>query len=398
MNTPNRMAEAATSYAAKSWHVLPVHTCADGACSCGKNTCYHAGKHPRTRRGVHDATTDVLKIKRWWHSWPDANVGIATGSVSGLVVIDLDNKNGKSGEENFRALADKHGGMPSTMTVVTGNGLHLYFRHSGVGIKSSTSKLAVGVDVRADSGYVVAPPSIHESGRRYALQDDHEVLDLPQWLEEQITSSSVRGQTEDNEAGVGLLQEKGDVLEGQRDDTLTRRAFSMRVRQGKSEDEIERLILEFNRTRCKPPLAEAEIREMVRRTCAKYPPRKPEKSQRRQEGNPLYWFKLNTRELTGDPHLASLADYQLGWYIRLRGFAWSNGGFLDDDETVLRRLAQADCAEKFNAEYRRVLRDFEAFENSQGEKLLVNQRMAEEHVQALAKWQQKVAAGEARRR
>lgn len=394
MNTPNRMEEAAISYAGKAWCVLPVHSCKDGACSCGKKTCSKAGKHPRVNRWQTIATMNEKIIRHWWHAWPDANVAILTGAVSDLVVIDLDN-NGKAGEANFRALAEQHGGVPSTMTVRTGNGLHLYFRHPGVPIKNSVCKLAEGVDVKADGGYVVAPPSMHASGTRYEIQDGCDVLVLPQWLEERIGSSVAAGK-EGNQEVIELLDGPKDVPEGQRNNTMATFVFGLRVGKGMAENEILRSALAINQFEFKPPLPEVEIREMVSRTCEKHPAQNVGKSQRRQESMPLYWFKLNTRELTGDAFLASLADYQLGWYIRLKTFAWSNGGFLVDDEDILRRLAQADSPDKFRAEYRRVLREFEPFENGQGEKLLVNRQLAEEHLQVLSKWEQKVAAGKRR--
>src|SRR3974390_1546273 len=189
MSTSNPMLDAALSYAARGWHVLPLHSCQEGRCSCGKTEC-NAGKHSRTRHGVAEATNDGRKSRSWWRRWPDANVAIATGAASGLVVIDLDNKNGKAGEASFRTMADQHKGVPPTMTVATGNGLHLYFQHPGVAVVNSVCKLGDGVDVKADGGYVVAPPSVHQSGRRYQLVNDCEVLDLPQWLSERIRPST----------------------------------------------------------------------------------------------------------------------------------------------------------------------------------------------------------------
>src|SRR5262245_17069661 len=84
----------ALSYAARGWPVLACHSVQDGRCSCGNTACEHAGKHPRTAHGVKDATTDPATITAWWQQWPDANVAIATGAVSGLVIIDVDPRSG----------------------------------------------------------------------------------------------------------------------------------------------------------------------------------------------------------------------------------------------------------------------------------------------------------------
>src|SRR5262245_34186061 len=78
--------QAALSYARRGWLVLPLHTARHGACACGHVPC--PGKHPRTAHGVKEATIDEETIRRWWQQWPEANVGIATGAVSGLVVLD----------------------------------------------------------------------------------------------------------------------------------------------------------------------------------------------------------------------------------------------------------------------------------------------------------------------
>jgi hypothetical protein len=114
-------------------------------------------------------------IAAWWRLWPDANVGVATGGQ--LVVLDVD---GDTGLASIRGRV-----LPPTPTVQTGNGWHHYYRAPWplpcrVGV-------VAGVDIRGTGGYVVAPPSLHASGRRYSAVpglgfSDVEIARLPAWL------------------------------------------------------------------------------------------------------------------------------------------------------------------------------------------------------------------------
>ena len=101
---------AAMRYADRGWPVFPLHTAADGRCSCGEQRCTSPAKHPRTRHGLRDATTRVETIRVWWLRLP-SNVGIRTGAESRLVVVDVD---GEQGAESLRALEREHGALPRT--------------------------------------------------------------------------------------------------------------------------------------------------------------------------------------------------------------------------------------------------------------------------------------------
>ena len=150
----NSPIEMALMYAGKGWHVFPLHTVIDGTtCDC-RRSCPKPGKHPRTANGFKDATTDETQIRKWWGMWPDANIGIATGKVSNMVVIDVDPRNG--GEETMRGFIETHGPLPRGPMVKTPNGRHHYFNYSE-GLKCGL--LGPGVDFKGDGGYVVAPPS-----------------------------------------------------------------------------------------------------------------------------------------------------------------------------------------------------------------------------------------------
>jgi len=121
---------------------------------------------------VHDAVCDPAAVRLLWTRWPTANVGVATGSASGLVVLDVDPRNG--GEEGLHELEARIGALPATPVVLTGgSGTHHYFGHPGSAVSNRRNLAGFpGVDLKADGGYVVAPPSNHLSG--YAYQWDVE--------------------------------------------------------------------------------------------------------------------------------------------------------------------------------------------------------------------------------
>lgn len=164
---PSLTLDYAKAYASRGWYVLPVQ-----------------GKIPLTEHGLKDATREADVIESWWGEqgkFKDANIAIRTGAESGLVVVDIDKKAG--GLESYEAMKDK---FPATPTVRTGGGgLHLYYRHTGGEVKNSASKIAPGIDIRGDNGYVVAPPSTHDNGNEYVwetLVSETPLADFPDIL------------------------------------------------------------------------------------------------------------------------------------------------------------------------------------------------------------------------
>jgi hypothetical protein len=186
--------DAALGYARARIPVFPVHGITSaGRCTCGKASCEHPGKHPACEHGLKDATTDEATIRAWWSRRPDANIGIVTGPTSGIAVLDIDPRNG--GSEEGLILDDYE--LPATPTQDTGGGgAHFVFAHPDGKVKSVSSILR-GVDVKAGGGYVVAPPSMHASGRRYAWRAGLELgtaplAEMPEWLKK-LTMPSVNG-------------------------------------------------------------------------------------------------------------------------------------------------------------------------------------------------------------
>jgi hypothetical protein len=165
----NPLLRAALEYAAAGMPVLPLHTpVSSTACSC-RRPCDSVGKHPRLLHGLRDATTDPAQVRQWWAMWPQANVGVVTGVV--MDVCDIDS------EEGLQALLDLLGDAAFTgPTVATGSGgWHVWLGVTGLGNRVG---MLPGVDWRGTGGYVVAPPSLHATGRRYAWIRDLAPTDL----------------------------------------------------------------------------------------------------------------------------------------------------------------------------------------------------------------------------
>jgi hypothetical protein len=170
----------ALDYAQKlGWAVFPCHTIINGACSCGKE-CKSQGKHPMTKKGVLDATTDNATITAWWTQNPQANIGVATGKVSGIFVVDVDNAGEKMGDYELDLLELEVGKFPDTAMAITGSGgFHYVFNYPPVGeIKNSAgTKLGNFIDVRGDNGYIIVEPSLHISGGAYAWEGSSDPLE-----------------------------------------------------------------------------------------------------------------------------------------------------------------------------------------------------------------------------
>lgn len=144
------MLSAALALAARDLYVFPCNL----------------DKTPATPHWNKDATADPEQIRRMWTARPNASIGVACGP-SRLVVIDIDA--GKGGFESWAKLKAEHGIDDETLTSITGGGgWHLFYRApEGFRGRNSVSKLGPGLDVRADGGYIIAPPSGHPSGGVY---------------------------------------------------------------------------------------------------------------------------------------------------------------------------------------------------------------------------------------
>ena len=165
-------------YASRGWHVVPVRP---------------AEKRPVWTDWPNLATTDPELIVQIWQNNPTYGVGIVTGRTSNIWVLDIDPDHG--GSDSLADLENEHGELPDTLETITGSGgRHLIFKWPDNNINPGTNagRLGPGLDIRAEGGFIVAPPTIHPNGRRYAWElsnDPHDGLrpaECPQWIYDRL--------------------------------------------------------------------------------------------------------------------------------------------------------------------------------------------------------------------
>lgn len=233
----------ALEYIDLGWKIFPLHTAKNSACSCGNQNCSSAAKHPHIKEWQKCCSNNSDQIKEWWDKWPEANIGLATGSSSALVVLDIDPRHG--GKESLQELVRKNGMFPKTLTSNTGGGgYHLFFKEPMIKITNRTNVLP-GIDVRGEGGYVVAPPSFHQSGKQYSWTkelDQSAINEAPPWLLDFITKNN----------------KSQGAVEGDRNNFLTREAGKLR-RLGLDEYQLFTELKKINLDRCHPSLPDHEV-------------------------------------------------------------------------------------------------------------------------------------------
>jgi Bifunctional DNA primase/polymerase, N-terminal/AAA domain/Primase C terminal 2 (PriCT-2) len=171
-NVRSDMLSAALAYAAQGWPVFP---------------CNPLDKRPLTQHGFKDATTDVAKITAWWARWPGAMIGIPMGSASGVFCVDLDRKpRGEDGVITWEKLESENGTVNTRTHGTPSAGQHKFFQHQDGFRNIPLDKLAPGLEMKADGGYVIVPPSRMADGKEYTIIDDIEPAPAPLWLLEMV--------------------------------------------------------------------------------------------------------------------------------------------------------------------------------------------------------------------
>lgn len=219
--------EAAIWYARMGLRVHPL-----------KDAGTEKGKEPRLPAWQDKASSDVSEVTLWWTMYPNANIGIATGGVDGVDVLDLD------GEEAQRLFDE----CPDTPYVKTSNGRHVYFAADGLRNGVDVHPMLNGVDLRGEGGYVVAPPSIHPDGTMYewaVSPSKKRFAPLPMWVKALNSKQrdvpvefQIRALPQDapevpdlqkdayaRRAIDGILSDMRNAVEGGRNHTLNELAF-----------------------------------------------------------------------------------------------------------------------------------------------------------------------------
>lgn len=194
--------EVALVYARRGWAVFPLKA---------------KDKTPATRHGFKDATTNPSVVRRLWAN-PARNIGIATGPASGLLVVDIDPRNG--GDATWAALTADKPPVQTRTAATGGGGTHLLFRWPEG--KLLKGKLGDGIDIKGHGGYIVAPPSVHPDGPLYTWANQSKVVDPPGWLldliEREPPKKVVRGPVDPDDDRPGsrynATAEWVDIMEG----------------------------------------------------------------------------------------------------------------------------------------------------------------------------------------
>lgn len=260
----NRILQAALDYAARGWKVFPVWWVNKGHCACGESKCENPGKHPIGKlapNGRNSATNNKSVIVQWWKDYPLANIAIATGKESNLVVIDIDERHG--GFDSLKRLTKK-GNMPYTLMVQTGGGgehHYLAWPDNGTVIRNKQPIDGYdGIDVRAMGGYVLAPPSSHLSGKRYNWQIGPlgiPVSKIPPWLLEVLKDKTSPTGTIVRHGESYWEKLWGGVPDGQRNATVGKLAGRL-LAKGLQPEEIIAILRVWNQQN-EPPLDDKTI-------------------------------------------------------------------------------------------------------------------------------------------
>jgi hypothetical protein len=219
------------------------------------------GKVPLTQRGLYNATNDPANVSRWWKTWRDANVGVLTGTVSGIWVLDIDGQEGLSTIKSL--ISEKGRGFIEGAPIVgTGKGYHIYYKDNNF---RNTAKKLPGIDSRGEGGYVVVPPSIHpDTNIKYKWLTQPNFSNLfepPKWLIERLSGdkTTLKNNWEDICKPINI---------GSRNETLTKVAGALL--RGKVEETLAySLLLCYNKCYFNPPLEKSEIDVIFKSILAK---------------------------------------------------------------------------------------------------------------------------------
>lgn len=229
-------------------------------------------KQPATIHGLNDWFDDPASAREVWRKFPDYNIGIVCGAPShGLLVLDfdIDKDKDKDGYATLRAWEKAQGDLPETSVAITGSGgMHYLYRTDRNSIKPSANA-ELGVDVRCDGSYIVAPPSIHPNGNRYEWQDhpdDTPIATASGPVYDFLDHIQRNGGVDETRKDNGKFRLPDSIKHGERDKTLFRYAAHLRA-IGRSDAEILNTVMGANFTRCDPPMDSKDVQRIVKSAC-----------------------------------------------------------------------------------------------------------------------------------
>ena len=267
-------------------------------------------KTPLTRHGCKEATTDATQIRKWFNRAPEANIGIATGSISGgLVVVDLDIDEQK-GLDGYEMLVDwerDNGKLPETVSSITGRGgYHYYFRTSEI-IKNRAGVLE-GIDVRGEGGYVVAPPSVHSNGNQYEWEFDPSEYAIAEADETVMKLLSIcKDKSSSQEGEIQKLDVNALIQEGGRNDGIFRVGAHYQA-HSRSDWEVRTLMIQANKDNCKPPLGDDEMDKLIASVLKLPKGKSPEFLHRKHDKNHQKIMDI-VEEIHDNPQLCNAIRY-----------------------------------------------------------------------------------------
>jgi hypothetical protein len=228
---------------------------------CNPGTC--RGKRPAVRwKPYQSRIASDKEVRNWFRKQPNANIGIVTGKVSKLVVIDVDPRH--EGAESLAGLEGAHERLPHTIKVITDSGgRHIYFEHPGFDIHNRVG-FKPGIDLRGDGGCVVVPPSLYPSGKRYDWKrshhpDDTKPVRMPDWLIKLATAQpGSKGHPQEHWRSLV----KSGIEKGERNNTIASFAGYL-LRQGVDPQVALELLRCWNVQHCRPPLSDKELERAV---------------------------------------------------------------------------------------------------------------------------------------
>jgi Bifunctional DNA primase/polymerase, N-terminal/AAA domain len=268
----------ALAYAEQGLEVFPCHslTPIEGRlwCTCGNRWCDSPGKHPRTKNGHKNASTDPGQVRSWWRLNPDAN--IAAPVPAAFFVLDLD---GEGAVEWWESRLDEYVEDPATWRIQTGRGRHLWFgTPQPVKSRTGASPLVKGdgwkVEIRGHGGYVMMPPSKHHCGTTYHFLEGpfprtmDAIADRPAWLASMLETAKVAKDAKLPD-GPEWFEIASDMGENSGRDSFLVKYTGKLISVGMPAKTIEETALLLN-SKFKTPLPEDKARAEIKGCISRY--------------------------------------------------------------------------------------------------------------------------------